>query len=683
MTNHLSKKMLLGFIFLCLLLISPTATGKVWSAPSLQSSDITVDIRIFEGEHVVAPGGTVGVEIEGKNTSRSAIDGITVKVEYDAGTVRISGVQANDGRGWVDSSPLGENGELVWEGVSLSPNQSWRGRYTATMAQPAQIDRLSQGEDSSLGKTSATRASISINGSEVGRKSLDLRIPVPLDTLQVSKGNETGAGIGPDGDVRLTLELKNKSSDLTFTNLSVVESFKAEFSPPIVRSVEIVDSSLVQGNPQHEIVDGQIFWRVDKIEPGGEWFVTYVAEINPNFVAGNREISNTAVLLIQSDAGEIPAAQADELSIPVSLPQLTLSREIITENESGEFRPGDSITYRLTYTIQGTGQASQVVIIETVDLQVFEEDLEINNDGQRSGNSIAWQLGDVPVGAVGEVSYKAQIKSDLYAIGTGSTENHSVSNRAILRAAGIADTSEANPQTVVIRAPVLRLVALKAEDLNGGEILPGDNIRVTIDISNNGAVAASSVGLSALYDEGVAIIKDISDGGISSDGQVDWTIDELPASGSKRVSYDLQINAEPEQTSESKIEAVVSLAGTDVARSSRTLTIQPRPLPTATPDPSANQIEASVFEQKNFEWMAILIGGLAVSALLVVSYQAWSLKEKHHFDTHFRDIVEMFTIIIIVVAVLILAMVSEIGSTPAVGVLSGIAGYVLGRGARR
>jgi hypothetical protein len=43
----------------------------------------------------------------------------------------------------------------------------------------------------------------------------------------------------------------------------------------------------------------------------------------------------------------------------------------------------------------------------------------------------------------------------------------------------------------------------------------------------------------------------------------------------------------------------------------------------------------------------------------------------------------MFTILIIVVAVLILAIISEIGSTPAVGVLSGTAGYVLGRGARR
>ena len=60
----------------------------------------------------------------------------------------------------------------------------------------------------------------------------------------------------------------------------------------------------------------------------------------------------------------------------------------------------------------------------------------------------------------------------------------------------------------------------------------------------------------------------------------------------------------------------------------------------------------------------------------------WSQEAKNHFDTHFQDIVEMFTIIIIVVAVLILAMVPEIGSKPAVGMLSGFVGNVSGRSAR-
>lgn len=681
-TNSISK-IFLAILMLALLFMTDPEHTKASAAPVLQSNDISVDIRLEESDEIITPGETAEIEIVVSSTARNVIEAVTVKALYDPDSIRVSSVQVNNGRGWVDSSPLGEQGELIWDGINLSPNQSWRGRYTVTIGQPIKIDNVIISEDNSLFKQVLNQVSVLVNGSEVGKKALELRIPAGTDNLQIAKENVPGSGLGSSGEARLSLSIKNETDNLIFTNLGVVESFKAEFAPPKVRGLEIIDSSLVQGNPEYQIIDDQILWQVDNIAPGAEWYVTYQMKINPNFEAGNKEISNSAVMLMQSNAEEIPVGQADSLAIPVSIPKLTLSREIISENQNEEFRPGDSVTYKLTYTNQGTGLASQAVIIEAIDLQVIEDQFEINNEGERKGNTIEWQLGDIPVGAVGEVSYKARIKSDLYTTDTGSSENHSISNSAILHAEGIADTIETNPQAAVIRAPELRLNTLKAEDLNGGETLPGDTIRVTIDVSNGGAVAASSIVINGFYDKNAAILKDISDGGISGDGNVEWRIDELPASGNRRVGYDLLINAEPEQTAESKIEAVISLSGADVARSSRSITIQPRPLPTATPDPTAAQPEASVFEQKNFEWMAILIGGLAVSSLLMVGYQAWSLKEKHHFDTHFRDIVEMFTILIIVVAVLILAMVSEIGSTPAVGVLSGIAGYVLGRGARR
>ena len=81
--------------------------------------------------------------------------------------------------------------------------------------------------------------------------------------------------------------------------------------------------------------------------------------------------------------------------------------------------------------------------------------------------------------------------------------------------------------------------------------------------------------------------------------------------------------------------------------------------------------------------MALLIGGLVLGSLAIVGYQAHNILNKPDFkQTHLQDTVEMFTILVIVSAVLILAMVSDIGPTPAVGVLSGIAGYVLGRSSR-
>lgn len=60
--------------------------------------------------------------------------------------------------------------------------------------------------------------------------------------------------------------------------------------------------------------------------------------------------------------------------------------------------------------------------------------------------------------------------------------------------------------------------------------------------------------------------------------------------------------------------------------------------------------------------------------------QTHNILLKPGFDQkHLRDTVEMFTILVIERAILILAMVSDIDPTPAVGVLSGSAGYALGR----
>lgn len=681
--NHLSRlsRLLLAVISLIATLIPFIYSTAAQAAPLQQTSSVTINLSLQSGEAVVSPGETVAFEIEVLNTGRSPVDNAEIRVTYNPAALSPADFQVNNGRGWQESSPVVENGVITWEGDSLAPNQPWRARYNGTVTQPLPVNRVDSQESGSPTRQVTSQAAVLVNGAQVSQSVLSLSVPLPAGSLEVRKIEEDGKGIGTDGMIRLTLEVANTSRDILYSNLRVVESFKASAAQPDVQSLEILDSSLVQGSPPVEIIEDQVYWQVDRIAPGSSWYVTYQLSIDPKYQAGNREVVNTAVVLMDSSDGEIPVAESDPLTLKVFYPSLVLSREITSEKENGEFRPGDTVHYKLTYSNLGSGSASDVVIIETVQSGVFEEALEINNSGQKNGNRITWRLGTLPVGAVGEVSYDAVIKKDLYSSGNDSADPRQVSNRAVIQIEDLPEVKESGSQTIEIQAPVLRIAGMKIEDLNGGDLLPGDMARVTIDLANQGAVTASAVVLRGLYDKSSGVIQDISDGGIAGDGFIEWRINELPAGAEKRLSYDLLINAEPERRVDSLSEAILSLDGVDVARASRTMTIQPIPLPTPTPMPAPS--ESSVFEQKNFEWMAILIGGLTMVSLAVVSYQAWALKHQDHFEEHFRDIVEMFTIIIIVAAVLILAMVSEIGSTPAVGVLSGIAGYVLGRGAKR
>jgi uncharacterized repeat protein (TIGR01451 family) len=273
------------------------------------------------------------------------------------------------------------------------------------------------------------------------------------------------------------------------------------------------------------------------------------------------------------------------------------------------------------------------------------------------------------------------------------SEEFQITNEAKLSGQGLETVTEVDPPSVVVRTPVVELVGYKMGDLDGGKIHPGDTVRFAVDLKNAGTVAASPVVVRALYDESLSRV--ISQDGIPADaGSVEWQIGELAPGESRSIVYDLLINESGQsggKLARSEIQNAVRilLGEAEVARSSRPIAIEPLPTPTPTPEPTpvpmVPGMDAIPFEQQNFEKLAILIGGLMLGSLAIVGYTGFKtimLLKAEGFKEHFRDIVEMFTILIIVIAVLILAMASELGPSPAVGVLSGIAGYVLGRGGR-
>ena len=104
---------------------------------------------------------------------------------------------------------------------------------------------------------------------------------------------------------------------------------------------------------------------------------------------------------------------------------------------------------------------------------------------------------------------------------------------------------------------------------------------------------------------------------------------------------------------------------------------------TTPPTTTTSESTTAPFRDEKFIRIAYLVGILMFGSFFVLSHRAKELATQENGVNAVREVVELFTIFIIVAAVLILAMVEDLGANTAVSVLSGIAGYVLGRGSSK
>jgi hypothetical protein len=121
--------------------------------------------------------------------------------------------------------------------------------------------------------------------------------------------------------------------------------------------------------------------------------------------------------------------------------------------------------------------------------------------------------------------------------------------------------------------------------------------------------------------------------------------------------------------------AIIYIRDVELARSQTTMTIELPP----PEEEEAPQEQPQVFEKEPVT-VAWLVGVSAVIALVTVGGLAFLiLRQGQWKDRYLRIVIEGVSVVVIVEAVLILAMNKSIEADGAVTILSGIAGYLLGR----
>lgn len=475
-----------------------------------------------------------------------------------------------------------------------------------------------------------------------------------LEILKMAEGDGT---IAPGQTVHFTITVRN-TGETTATSVTVLDDYDQLALP----TIEVLsDVELGPGGAQN---DGDVItWQLGDLGAAAEWSASYEATAAAAFQAGSTEVSNDAS--VYADGAKI-AEQT--VILVVQAPKLTLTRQRERVDGEAEIVPGDTVRFTIRYGNGGTADATNVVIEETFEEKVVQQVNNITPDGQAEGSTLRWSLGTVAAGASGEVSYEVTLKP---ALSLGTIE---VGNQATI----YADDVEPVPasDSFDLRTPLLS-IERKREDVNGGAIQPGDTLRFTVHFANSGEVAASEVVMRDDFCDGVvAEVNYISAGGREVEGAVEWVLEEsLQPDEEKTFSYEVQLISEIGESTEAANRAIALIGGVEVAEAETTMTIEPVEKTPPTEQPQ-------VFERRP-EIIAVLVGvSSTVSLLAVVGLAIAAIFKSEWKDEHFRGVIEAVAVIIIVEAVLVLAMGSGIKQDGAVSILSGIAGYILGRSRR-
>jgi len=479
--------------------------------------------------------------------------------------------------------------------------------------------------------------------------------PPSLAIVKTVEGEET---IARGQIVRFTITVTNTGS-VTATNVIVLD----DYNQTVLPTIRIISVESETGGGEN---DGDVItWRLGDLPGGAGWSGSYEATATDAFETGIGEVINVAS--VQADNVE-DSVQATVV-LAVQAPKLTLSME--RERVAGEGRvfPGDTVRYTIRYINNGAVDATNVILEATLDGAVVQQVSNVTVDGQLDGATVRWNLGTVAAGVSGNVSYEATIKSAV-PLGT------KVRSQATVRADRVTPLSVSDSLSL----PPPLIVKRERQDLNGGAIEPGDTLRFVIHFSNAGSVEASDVVVRDDFDERVvAEVSNISDDGGEVDGAVEWTLVEPLGPGMERtVSYKIRLVGEIAESTTAANAASISISGVEVDRSQTAMTIEPPP-EAAPPITIAVPEAPGIFEDQP-TLLAVLVGVLAVTALLAVDGLALIILRKGEWkEGHFRLVMEGIAIVVIAAAVLILAINKTIESDGAVSILSSVAGYVLGR----
>jgi large repetitive protein len=508
----------------------PTTPGKdptftdVNAGPKLSATKTDSLLVDADNNGQPSPGDTLRYSIEIQNSGNQAAKGVKLNDVLDTNTLLVAG-SITTTRGTFSSSA-----SMITATIgTISTNQSELVEFDVRINKP-----LPAGVTTINNQATVTSNNLSIftddpdqDGTEDPTTTPVVAAPVltvqKIDTLHTDRN---GDGIpSPGDDIEYQVTINNRGTqgaqsvvlqDTPDTNsVLVVGSVVANGGATVTKGNNAGDNSVEVAftNPVQVDSPVTVTFRVTVKRPLGPT----VTQLSNQAVATAANLS-----LVPSDDPATPTVGDPTITPVITAPKVDLFKNDVLLNDAdnnGIPSAGDTLIYNITIINSGNQQANDIVVTDTLDPNtalvsgsVQRSQGEIVTGNNAGDTSVQVNVGLLPAEATATLSFQARVASTL-PTGVITVSNQATatgSNFTLVQSDDPASEAIDDPtQTTVGIAPVL--VVTKRDflyiDADGDEEASlGDTLLYSLQIVNNGNVAATEVTLTDTPDRGTALL---------------------------------------------------------------------------------------------------------------------------------------------------------------------------------
>ena len=248
-------------------------------------------------------------------------------------------------------------------------------------------------------------------------------------------------------------------------------------------------------------------------------------------------VSDEVTVAQRTDNPATPAVGDPTCVTVSSAPDLSGATKTVVDNNGGDVRPGDTLTWAITLTNTGNEPATNLVVSDVVDANLQTITPAQGGAFNAANRTISWTAATTP--ALASLAPSASVVLTFTAVVVKPLADGTViANQARITASNLGTpVLTDNPATpalddatqVTVRAESNVTTSTKiVTDTNGGDPEPGDLLQYTITLKNSGDALAQNVSVTDVVDANLQNIV-VLDGGAfnAATRTISWTVPQL------------------------------------------------------------------------------------------------------------------------------------------------------------
>ena len=318
--------------------------------------------------------------------------------------------------------------------------------------------------------------------------------------------------------------------DEVIYTLFYVNTGSGDATDVVVKDTIPDEVDFISSSPNYTSVSGRTYtWNVGDVASGDNGTITITVKVKA-FTPDKTVITNNVTLDYDDANGNPRDQESDSASVTITAPVMTIRK--VADVSTAD--PGDKITYTITYTNSGTGNATDVVVEDTI-----PSDTEYVSSSpvytSVSGNTYTWEIGDVCAGCNGSIELVVKVK-------VGTPDKTVLTNDVTLDyddANGNPQDQESDSVNVTVTAP--EMTVRKTADVPTAD--PSDQITYTIEYKNTGTGDATNVKIVDTIPADTTAVSATPMWNSSSGDDYTWNIGDVSAGGSGNISFVVKVDA--------------------------------------------------------------------------------------------------------------------------------------------